>query len=850
MQKLVLLSLSALLIGGPVSAEIRKKKKGAENPAATEKKKDIKSLTKNCVYYPGLFGIYQDTTNGDIMVRLSANQLGKEFIYFSQIADGATAAGYFRGSYRGSMIFKPHRYFDRIEFQVANTQYYYDKNNPISKVSQANINTPTVVSEKILAQDSTEILIKGNDIFLGESFEQIKPSPAGGNQFNLGSINKDRSKVKAIRNYPENSDMLVSVAYTNPYPTNYGDQSVTDARFVNVDIYHSLIQVPENNGFAPRRDDPRVGYFMVQQENMTDLSAKPYHDMINRWNLVKKNPGAAMSEPVTPITWWIENTTPMEFRETIREGVLRWNRVFEKAGFKNAVVVNIQPDTATWDAGDIRYNVLRWTASPNPQFGGYGPSFVNPRTGQIMGADVMLEYVYFKNIVNRLERFERAGMDFLDIDDQMKDSPEKCFAGAMMQNQMILGMTSLKARKYSVKDSTELVRQALTRLVLHEVGHTLGLNHNMKASSVFSPAELKDKARLKDGWLGNSIMEYPAINNALNYADQTLFYDEQCGPYDEWVIEYGYSEPLADPVAEEARLQKILSRSSDPMLVFGNDADDMRSNGNGIDPRVNIYDLSSDPVGYASERIQLVNNLLPGLKSRLAVNGDNYHEMRSAYFALTGEVASQLRVVTRQVGGVYVDRSFIGTEKEGSKPYLPVPYAKQKEAMKVLKTYAFGPTAFQDPADIYNYLQQQRRGFNFGGNNEDPHIHGRILNVQRDLLDQLLNARVLQRITDASMYGNEYKLDEFMSDLSKAIIDDDLTGKVSTIRQNLQVEYVNELVEVMNGKNYDNISKGMALSQLQTIKKKLATAVSPDGMTKAHRNHLTFVINNALEPKG
>ncbi len=848
MYRILLLSLVTLFAAGPVSAEMRKKKKGKDAPVASaDKKKDIKSLTKTCVYYPGLFGIYQDTTNGDVMIRLSTAQLGKEYIYFSQVADGS-ASGYFRGNYRGSKIFKLEKYFDRIEFQVENTQYFYDENNAISKAASANVNTPIIISEKILAQDSTEILIKASDMFLGENFNQIKPSsfPGSQNQFNLGSISKERSKVKAIRNYPENSDMLVSVAFSNPYPTNYGDNAVTDARFVNVEIYHTLLEMPKND-FVPRRDDARVGYFMTQRDNMTDLTAKPYKDMIHRWNLVKKDPNAALSEPVQPITWWIENTTPMEFRETIRQGVLRWNKVFEKAGFKNAVVVNIQSDTASWNAGDIRYNVLRWTASPFPRFGGYGPSFVNPRTGEILGADVMLEYVYFKNIVNRLERFERAGMDFMEIEEQHTLEPEKCFAGAMMQNQMILGFTTLKARPHSAKDSTDLVRQALTRLVLHEVGHTLGLNHNMKASSVFTPAQLKDPARLKDGWLGNSIMEYPAINNTLLPSEQTLFYDEFCGPYDEWVIEYGYSQGLSDPKAEEARLEKILSRSGEPMLAFGNDADDMRSNGGGIDPRINIFDLSSEPVTYAVERIKLVNTLLPTLKDRFTVAGDNYHEMRSAYFALTGELAAQLRIITRQIGGVYVERAYIGTGDINKKPYTPVPYALQKEAMKNLKTYAFGVTAFAEPAELYNYLQQQRRGFNFGGNNEDPRIHSRILNVQRDLLAQLLNESVVMRITDAAMYGNEYKLDEMMTDLTKAIVDEDLTTKVSTIRQNLQVEYVTALAEMMASKDYDHVAQGNALAQLQSIKRKMATAASLDGLTKAHRAHLVFLIDKALD---
>ena len=123
----------------------------------------------------------------------------------------------------------------------------------------------------------------------------------------------------------------------------------------------------------------------------------PYRDPIHRWNLEKKYPEQFVSVPVKPITWWIENTTPLEFRQIIKDGVESWNIAFEDAGFSNAIEVKIQPDTALWDAGDIRYNVLRWTSSPRPPWGGYGPSFVNPRTGEILGADIMLEWSYITN---------------------------------------------------------------------------------------------------------------------------------------------------------------------------------------------------------------------------------------------------------------------------------------------------------------------------------------------------------------------------------------------------------------------------------------------------------------------
>ena len=154
--------------------------------------------------------------------------------------------------------------------------------------------------------------------------------------------------------------------------------------------------MPDSN-YLPRYDDTRVGYFTTRTTDLTTLDPINYRDFINRWRLKKKFPEKKISEPIKPIVYWIENTTPVEFRSIIKSAVESWNIAFEEAGFKNAIEVYIQPDTAEWDAGDIRYNVLRWTSSPVPPWGGYGPSLVNPRTGEIIGADIMLEWSYVTN---------------------------------------------------------------------------------------------------------------------------------------------------------------------------------------------------------------------------------------------------------------------------------------------------------------------------------------------------------------------------------------------------------------------------------------------------------------------
>ena len=359
-----------------------------EKDKKEKKEKTIEDLTKSSRMIDGLFPIYQDTITGELKMIISHDQLDKDFIYFSQIADGVTEAGSFRGSYGADVVFNIKKYFNKIEFVAPNTNFYFDKDNPLSRSKDANMSHAIISSNKIIKEDIEDkrILINVNDLFLSETLRRVKPPRYPGSsstRFTLGSFDKGKSKVKEINNYPRNTNLKTEYVYKNPGVLNSGSEAVTDGRYVSIEVFHSMMAMPED-GYEIRYDDPRVGYFLTSVNDMTETGTTNYRDMVNRWRLIKKNPELEISEPVTPITWWIENSTPLEWRETIEEGVLEWNEAFEKAGFKNALVVKTQPDDAEWDAGDIRYNVLRWTSSPNPPFGGYGPSMTNPRTGEII----------------------------------------------------------------------------------------------------------------------------------------------------------------------------------------------------------------------------------------------------------------------------------------------------------------------------------------------------------------------------------------------------------------------------------------------------------------------------------
>ncbi|MDX1641339.1 MAG: zinc-dependent metalloprotease, partial [Balneolaceae bacterium] len=601
----------AILFSISACATTQNTNQASTTEANEENKTDFRKAIEKSKPYEGLFTVYQDTTDGSTKLAIHKDQIDKEFIYFGMTRDGVLEAGHFRGAFLDNKIVKVQRYFDKIEIVHVNNSYYFDEESPLSRASSANISDAVLFSSEIEAEDEKNglLLVNADPLFLSESLTQIKPTPnprSGPGQYSLGNLSRDKSKYTSIKSYPENTDVVVEYVFEAPYVTGATSSAVTDGRAVSIEFQHTFIQMPEND-YQPRFDDPRVGYFITQQDDQVSTSATPYRDMIHRWHLVKKDPEAELSEPVEPIVWWIENTTPTGFRETIKEATLAWNEAFEAAGFKNAVQVKIQPDSAEWDAGDIRYNVLRWTSSPVPPFGGYGPSFVNPKTGQILGADVMLEWAFFTSRVADEDLLADASLFNANIHEAM--NPEFCSFGQYMQDNNQFGMSAIQLMGGGEEDLEGFQKEAMTMLILHEVGHTLGLNHNMQGSTLHSPEDIHSMELANSVGLTGSVMDYSAVNINPNRKSQGRYYDIKPGPYDIWAIEFGYSPALDDPVAEEARLQEILARSTDPNLAFGNDADDMRAPGSGIDPRVMIRDMSSDPVAYGVERIQLVNSL-------------------------------------------------------------------------------------------------------------------------------------------------------------------------------------------------------------------------------------------------
>jgi len=789
-----------------------------------EKEVYIEEIVEEFERVKGFFVSFRDPKTNDIYLKIKKDQLDKEFIYFSHVINGVVAARRNKGSYLDNGVFKIEKNTENLRFIRVLTNYAFDEGTPLAKSSGTNISDSTfkVLPIKGKNEDEDEFLVDITSLLLSEDLTLIKPITSEGDydpsSCKLGQLSPTKSRVLGVFNYKKNTDFEVEHVIENA-PCRYEGEDVADPRNISIQVRYSFIEMPDNN-FEPRIEDQSIGYFSDRVTNLSSKDVTPYMDLIGKWDLQKKDPDKELSEPIKPILFWIENTTPIELRDFIKQGVLAWNIAFEEAGFKDAIQVKVQPDDASWDAGDIRYNVLRWTSSPNPPFGGYGPSFTNPRTGEIIGADIMLEWVYLTNRLNVDGIFNGS------------QTGNECFSASMLQEGMMF------ADSLNINDP-KIIEQSIIRLTLHEVGHTLGLNHNFKGSFLHNNEDVhKPEITSKIG-VTSSVMEYPAINLAPLGYDQGDYYDVVPGPYDKWAIKFGYTPNLTE---EERR--SILSESNKPEHMFANDSEDMRSAGYGIDPRAMINDLTNDPITYSAQRIELVNHAQKELPDKFANKAESWEEYRNAHKIILREHQRALEVVSRYIGGVYVERSN-PQDLNRKEPYTPTPSEEQRRAMSILSKHAFSSEAFPINASLLSKVQLERRMFDLRGEHEDPQMHKIILGIQNKVLDHILGAWTLARITDTQLYGNDYSVYEVIDDLTEAIFLEDISSEVSSVRRNLQTSYVRRLISILAEDYYDEFATAAAYNSLRDIEKLMKKSSSHEP-TKAHRKLILWIIDSGL----
>ena len=741
----------------------------------------------------GYLEIYTDDDKENYFLKLNQEDLNKKFLYFSYIMNAPQGSTLTGGRPSDGKVLEFRKFKkDNIGLYQINTSYIYGDDNNIAKSTVTNITEAFIETFKPIARSEGSVLISVNKFMASERIEAISYVPNEYREYvsvNYGRPDPKKTFINKVFNNESNTAVEVIFGYENKSPNldAYSVSAVTDPRYLSVTARHIFIKMPDE-GYEPRINDHRVGYFVNKSTDLTSYENFPNFALINKWRLIKKDPQAELSEPVEPIVYWVENSTPEEIIPAVVAGIENWNIAFEEAGFKNAIVAKIQPKDATWDAADYDYNVVRWSSEPDASLLGFGPSVTNPLTGEIISADV----------VNKLLAV-KLGYNYRKL--------------------------------YGYTEDNDPLMQYITNLTLHEVGHTLGLRHNFRGSFKYSPSEIHNK-ELTGNTIMNSVMDYDPINVAPKGTEQGIFFSTVPGEYDKWAIKFGYTPGLTD---EERK--NILLDSVKPELNFGTDDEAMSYPGNNIDPRTKRYDMSNDPIKYASDIVQIIDEKIEELPLIFA-DEDGFNNYTNAFFRFFRTKGRFLETVAQQIGGVYVNK--IASIQSDKTILEAVPYEKQKQAMNLLSEKVFTNGSMSYDSKILANLMYERDTRSRSGNN-DPDFHALVLSSQRNILSNILHPEVMKRLVNSALYGNQYMPDEVLSDLNKAIFIQ--KEEPDTFKRNLQSTYVDLLIEGFENGDYDQVSKAEIFKTINDIH----SFTRKNKMRSAHYDFIYFKIDKLLK---
>jgi hypothetical protein len=768
----------------------------------------------------GLFTMYQKDEK--VWIELRPEDFGKPFFLSNKIATGIGESMVFGGLMDDGRVIEFRRIHNQVQLIARNTEYVAKPGTPEGRAVAAAFSPSLLSSTAVASQAQPErksVLVDASALFVNDMFGigmQLQRSYRQGYAFDgrnsaitsARGSKPDAIQLQVLAHYATGTIAVPTPGAPPGAPIPSVPRTLPDARSMFVTLHYTLMKLPEQP-MAARRADARVGYFTANHLDFSDdLARTPSVRYVQRWRLEKKDPAAALSEPVTPIVYWLDRTIPLKYRDAITAGVLEWNKAFERIGFKNAIEVKVQPDDGDFDTLDGGASV-RWMTNSSPVFGAIGPRRVDPRSGEILAANIGIESLSSRN--QRATRSQILSASSVDWNRLMQApatdvraalDQSACEAADYGAEQLAYAFDVLEARgdlDPAGPEATEFVLAYLKDVTMHEVGHTLGLRHNFRASRTFTDKQLSDPGFTRSHALTGSVMEYAPINLSAPGAAAVAPFQTTLGPYDYWAIEYAY-KPLA-PETEKADLERIAARNSEPELAYGTDEDNFL----GIDPEALQFDLGADPIAFAKKRFAIARDLFKRQETRDLPSNQDYAVLRRSLNYAINDVARSVGVLARQIGGVRTLRDFPGTGRE---PLQAVPAATQREALDVLSRGLFAADSLSVTPNLQHRLapdfQERSEALQSGGQVATEFaIPQRVLGVQRALLGQLMGDTVAARIVDNQTTGGTarsgaFQLSELYGRLDRDIWSELASGgDISPARRELQREHLNRVAGLL-----------------------------------------------------
>ena len=824
--------------------------------------KPFDEVIKGANRIDGLFTLWQKEDK--VWMELKPTDLDQPFFLSPKYKTGIGEGGFFGGLMGQEVVVEFRRVHNLVQLLARNTEFIAKAGTPTARAVESGFSASLLASTAVLSQAHAErksILIEANALFVSDMlgtgmalqrrYRQGYALDTRNSAITAVRATKDLVVIEALNHYATGTIAQPQPGTPPGVPVPTVPRSVPDPRSLFITLHYSLAKLPEQP-MRGRRSDSRVGYFTSTLTDFTDdLARTPRQRFVTRWRLDKSNPAEALSEPVKPITFWLDRNIPEKYRAPITAGVLEWNKAFEKIGFRNALRVEVQADNADFDTLDFGRASIRWMTNSSPSFGAIGPSHVDPRSGEILDADIGMESLSSRNI--RAARSQILGAFPRD------DAPDFSAQGlrglrglALCQHadqsaeQLSYALDVLQARgdiDPASPEAEKFVYDYLKDTTMHEVGHTLGLRHNFRSSRIYSEQQLSDPVFTAANGLTGSVMEYAPINLAApgvpREAQGTAF-NNTLGPYDYWAIEYAY-RPLA-PEQEELELSRIAARSAEPLLAYGTDED----NSLGIDPESLQMDLGSDVLAFARKRVAIARELLQRQETRTLKQDDDYSVLRRSVLYALRDMGRTANVLTRQIGGVRTLRDHVGS---GRDPLTPVPAAQQREALDVLTSGFLSADGLQlSPAlqrklavDFQERTDALFRGEPLGQTDFSP--TAQLLELQRGVLGQLMSDGVATRLLDSETKDpkDALRLSELFQRLGRSVWSE-LAGKgdIPAARRELQREHVNRVATLLlrPAALSRADARGLMRAEAQSLLERVNASLRRGGLSAESQAHL------------